>query len=607
MTVSHSRRDEAWDRLSSVGVADEGRRTDVATLLRFRDDVDSFHPMYLFWDLYRPTLRDSEGNRSPAPRLSEQDARTVLEILELLCQRHRVVYEPDDDDSDIRRFLEAHDDGYPDSMEFPPVLKNGLIFIHVAAARAFKLQHTDGFSEEVRSCLDDVERMLARLYRAGFDHKYSSWRGGRRRLEGYAIYHSTLAVSALSFLDLSHIHRLDGHYAKALHYLAQAGELYAEALPTPEGIWEAWPLGVEQPRPDAVGPEYFRVSNDFIYFLKGLPISISQFTELLELLKADKQSVDDWRAVADDCYSLANASSSWSWRFEEFVKVSRKIDDFDEFNEFEYFNKNGFWLSRELVELEQAWRKDQESYDIHDILSTHIEQVRIPYDEGKKVNWGEFWHSAKAWATAQLSPSEYRRLREEDEKNWAEGRLKNYFFGNNWSDLPERVQESLITADINWNSTQRMSREAILNELLRATGMMCYEYLWRPLASVEPSEWFAELEEFEVRREEIHRRQYQDLEIRDLLWVCRQQFFRKFLKHRQLERSEIQFLTKTLHQRCQQLRKSRNPTQHDWSSKLSSADVNAAVDDAFKAFLGIGQEGVLPKLARIGRKIRSSR
>lgn len=605
MTIAQSQRDEPWDRLATVATADVGGRTDIATLLRFRNDADSFHPMYLFWDLYRPTLRDSEGNRSPVPRLSDQDERTVLEVLELLYQRHRVVYEPDGDDSDIRRFLEAHDDGSADHMEFPPVLKNGLVFIHIAAARAFKLQQTDGFSEEVRTCLDDVERTLARLYSVGFDHKYSAWRYGPRRLVGFAIYHSTLAVSALCRMYQSRIHRLDGRYAKALHYLAQAAELYNEALPTPEGIWEAWPLGTDQPKLDAIGPEYFRVSGDFVHFITGLPVSVSQFTELLELLKADKQSVNDWRAVADDCYSLANGS--WSWRFEEFVEVSRKIEDFDEFNELEYFDKNGFWLSRELVEFEQAWHKDQESYhetyDIHDILSAHIEQVRIPYDGGKKVKWGEFWHSKGAWATTQLSPSEYRKLRDDDEKHEAERRLKSYFFGDDWSLLPKRAQERLITADINWHSPQKTSREAILNDLFRATERMCYEFIWQPLANVESSEWLTEFDEFEERREEIRHRRYQDPNIGDLRWVCKQPFFRKFLTNGKLERSEIQFMTQTLPRRYQHLSRSRNTSEHNLSRQSSPAAANDTIDAAFKAFLGIGQEGILPELARIGRKI----
>ena len=585
----------------SVGVAEVGRRTDVATLLRFRNNADSSHPMYLFWDLYQPTLRDSEGNRSPLPRLSDQDERTVLEAIELLYQRHRVVYEPDGDDSDIRRFLEAHDDGSADGMEFPEVLKNALVFIHIAAARAFKLQQTDGLSEEMRNCLDDVERTLARLYRAGFDHKYAPWRWGERRLEGTAIYHSTLAVSALSFMDLSRIHRLDGNHAKALHYLAQAGELYEYALPTPMGIWEAWPLGTDRPKIDTVGPEYFKVGGDFIFFLTGLPISVSQFTELLELLRADKQSVDDWRAVADDCYMLAN--TSWSWRFEEFVQVSRRIEDVNEFDEFEYFDKCGVWLSRELAELEQAWHEDQERYheiySIHDLLGAHIEQVRIPYDGGERVNWGEFWHSAGAWATAQLSPGEYRKLREDDRKDEAERRLTNYFFGNDWSHLPEQAQERLINADINWHSPQKTSREAILNDLFRATERMCYEYIWQPLAN---GEWFTELDKFEARREKIRSRQYQDPNIGDLLWACRQPFFKEFSKYRQLKRSEIEFLTKTLPARCQRLRKSRNSLEHDLTGVLSQ-DVVDEVNDEFRAFLGIGGKGVLPELARIGRKI----
>ncbi|MCY4528844.1 MAG: hypothetical protein OXD46_07460 [Chloroflexi bacterium] len=613
MSVSQAGRDEAWDRLSSVGIADEGRRTDVATLLRFRDDADSFHPMYLFWDLDRPTLRDSEGNRSPVPRLSDQDERTVLEVLELLYQRHRVVYEPDTDDSDIGRFLEAHDDGAgpPDDLESPPILKSALVFIHIAAARAFKLKQTDGFSEEVRNCLNEVERTLDRLYRAGFDHKYASHRSGERRLEGVAIYHSTLAVSAISFVYLSRIHRLDGNHAKALHYLARASELYEYALPTPMGIWEAWPPGADRPKIDTVGSEYYRVGGDFIDFLTGLPISVSRFTELLELLKADVQSVDDWRAVADDCHTLAD--SSWSWRFEEFVEFSQRIECVDEFDEFEHFKKHGVWLSRELVELEKAWHEDLESYhevySIYDLLGAHIEQVRIPYGGRKRVNWGEFWHSAGAWATAQLSPGEYRKLRDDDEKNEAERRLKSYFFGGDWSLLPKQAQERLITADINWYSSQRTSREAILNDLLRATERMCYEYIWRPLASVEPFEWFSELDEFEEKRHEIRSRPYprsQDPNIGDLLWVCEQPFLERFLNDRQLKCSEIQFLTQTLPRRGRLLKDYRNPAEHDLSSAARRGMANRCDEEAYhayKSFLGIGEKGVLPEFARIGQKI----
>ena len=340
MSDSDSHLDEPWDRLKSLAAPSEFVWADIDTLLRFRDHADSFHPMYLFWDLYQPTLKDNEGARSPVPRLADQeenskarleeamseaarerdrsrlmelayeyaevgkqldwaqreanpDKRAVLEVLELLYHRHRVSYEPDGDDSEIRAFLEAHDEGPPDSMAFPVAFKNALVLIHVAAARAFKLHQTDGFSEEVRACLADVKRTLDLLDRAGFDHKVERWQGGELRLEGVAIYHSTLAVSAISFVFLSRMSRAEGRYTDALHYLARAGELYEYALPTPMGLWNAWPLGRDRFAPNAVQPW----EGDLEYFLTGLRISLEESTSLVDLIKSNHSSIDDWRRL----------------------------------------------------------------------------------------------------------------------------------------------------------------------------------------------------------------------------------------------------------------------------------------------------------------------
>ena len=101
------------------------------------------------------------------------------------------------------------------------------------------------------------------------------------------------------------------------------------------------------------------------------------------------------------------------------------------------------------------------------------------------LSWSEFWHSARAWASAQLSPSEYKKMREDDEKNAAETRLKNYFFGSTWSYLPERAQERLINADLIWNSPQRVSRESVLNDLLRAAEEMCERFIVQPFMDDE--------------------------------------------------------------------------------------------------------------------------
>ena len=596
MSDSDSHRDEPWDRLKSLAASSEFVWADVDTLLRFRHDADSSHPMYLFWDIYQPTLKGSEGARSPAPGLADQDGsltvasieeamleagrerdmsraielgkqlawtqregnpdkRAVLEVLELLYHRHRVTYEPDADDSEVRAFLEAHDDGPPDSMALPVAFKNALVLIHVAAARAFKLLLTDGLSEEVRACLVDVERTLDRLCRAGFDHKTPMWQAGPTRLEGVAIYHSTLAVSAISFVSLSRMSQAEGRYADALHYLARAGELYEYALPTPMGLWYAWPLGLDRFSPNAV-PYWV---GDLEYFLTGLRIRLAEFTELFESIKAQRSSIGDWREVAADCLSLANQSQCW------------RLADLDEIGRDEYFEEYGIELES-LDELEQTG-------EIHDILAEHIGRARIRDDMGDMVNWGEFWHSASTWAIAQLSPSEYRKMRDADEKEAAERRLQRYFFGSNWSKLPERTQERLVNADINWNSTQRVSREAILNDLQRATEEICYWYLPKFIEKAEPN--------------------YIDVldagDIRKYIEICDRKEFRT-----DLDECEKQFLTENLPASMRQLADSRNLAEHRTGQSMSESKVSA--DSAYRLFLGLGCNGILPELTRIALK-----
>ena len=312
MTLSKSRRDEPWSALESLSRSREGTRSDVVTLLKFQDDPDSLNPLYLFWSLHQPGVTNSEGNTSRAPRLSGRDEEAVLEALDLLYKRYQVVHEPDTDYSAMKKFLVDYDpQNDPEGMSFPEVLKNVLIFIHVAAARAFMINRTGGFSDETRSCLSDVERIFALLRRSGFDPKRRIdpiLDGGN--LEGAAIFLSTLAVTANSFVALSRMNRVDGRYADALHYLAQAGELYEHALPTPMGTWEAWPLGVGWRMPQHLG------NTTFDKFLKGLRIPIEEITKTFELLKTSASSIGSWTDIVDDCRTLAN--QSWCWRFHEY-------------------------------------------------------------------------------------------------------------------------------------------------------------------------------------------------------------------------------------------------------------------------------------------------
>ena len=560
MTISESLSHDPWDLLPPAVIANGGVRADVTTLQNFRVDCDSYHPMYLFWDLYRPTLKDGQGTRTSAPRLSKQVDRAVLSVLESLYNRCRLSYEPDRVDSDVREFLEAHDDDDdgtdPEELDFPETLKNALVFIHVAAARAFKIQQSDGFSDEVRECLNELERTLDRLGRAGFDHKYSAREYGYRRLEGVGIYHSTLAVSAFSILSLGRISQTEGRYADALKYLARAGELYEYALPTPMGIWEAWPLGRQRPKPGTVRPGYYDIDKDFNYFAtEGLRLSPKEFVELVELIKLNSRSIDDWRSVVDSCLTLANQRISW--RFDQ-VDEELHLEDFE-------FGDADCW----------------------ELLEEHSRRVRMPDEDGSQIAWGEFWHGAKAWAASQLSPGEYRRMREDDERNAAETRLKNYFLGGGWAVLPERAKERLVSADINFNSQQKASKESILNDLLRVMEEVCHQAVPQlirggPMKALEATK---------------------ASKVRDYIREFEKPYFRDCITRHGLGRSDVQFLTNDLPAYLRQLADDRNSGEHTVGATVPQERVRSH----YSRFLGIGCPGILPRFAGISKGIARGR
>ena len=186
------------------------------------------------------------------------------------------------------------------------------------------------------------------------------------------------------------------------------------------------------------------------------------------------------------------------------------------------------------------------------------------------LNLGEeFWRAAQSWTSAQLSPSEYRKMRDADQRDEAERRLKSYFFGDEgWQALPDRAQQRLITADVNWNSRQRMSRESILNDLLRATEEMCYEFIWESLAESSVSsralEYFLELDE-EIANDP--RRSAPSA--RDYVRMCKERFFPAYLREKALA-DDIKYMTKCLPLQISKLSDHRNDAEHETGSSRRS-------------------------------------
>lgn len=267
-----------------------------------------------------------------------------------------------------------------------------------------------------------------------------------------------------------------------------------------------------------------------------LEVSPKEATIIFESTKANSQSDEDWARVAADCYVLATA---------EFVT-------WDE---------------------DEAWE-----------------------DYGIALNWNEYWQRARGWAEAQLSPSEYRKMRDADREDAAERRLKNYFFGGNWTQLPSRAQAALISADRTWNE-EKGRRESILNELRIASEEFCYKFIWKPLTASKPSSFdFLDLKTKVVARGSTP-------SLFEYAGLFGRPYFRLFLKGQELDCSDKKFLTEALPAMLEQLRPRRNDGEH----VIGSTTSESTIGDYYRTFLGIGGLGGLPEFARIGRKLHDGR
>ena len=212
--------------------------------------------------------------------------------------------------------------------------------------------------------------------------------------------------------------------------------------------------------------------------------------------------------------------------------------------------------------------------------------------------WSEYWRRAEGWSSAQLSQNEYRELRRQDEKDASLNRLTRYFFGETWGNIPDRAREHLVNVDHLWFTNARGAAiDAVLNDLQVAAETMCYDFIWEPLQKAEGGK---DILEFRKADTELREKRFSPT-LSNYGWVCRQSFFKSFVQGIGLDEEEQLFLTSDLTRALDSLRGKRDIAQHDPdpSRRVRREDVERLV----KMFLGIGQPGVLRRLAEIGPKL----
>ena len=514
--------------------------------------------VHLFWNMFQPQLiaipsvedtQDLSVERlhlvmNPPASAPSVELNTLLrDCLDWMYRKHRVPsYQPDVDDSEN--------------------LIDLVVELHISAARAFKLKQLEpnNMSEEWVSRLRSVESTVRRINTIASPYWHPS----------FAV--STDAIWGMTQLELSRISRKDGSYADAVEYLGQAAYSYAEAFgqlgdfrtaeallgidvfgnagPADKHGGSPWTSSLDWDEETVKNAE-LSAQREIKSRFTPLQVSLEEAACLFNLLKQSKTTDDvNWREIAEDCEGLA---------------VLPLMD------------RDVFTGVKDFVENEEG---------------------------NLSLSWSEFWYGAGAWATAQLSPSEYRKMREDDEKHAAETRLKNYFFESGWVSLSERARERLISADRDWNSRERVSKEAILRHLLRATEQMCFDFIWRPLEdSVAQGN---NLPGFTNRMSELAKKR-RSPSVHDYSWACQSVFCGQSLAQDTLSSSEIKFIKSRLPEAMKRLNSASGPADHEpegYESERSFS--NDDLRSFFREFLGIGLPDILPELARIGRKLQRS-
>ena len=452
-------------------------RPDVRSILKLSSDGVIEDPIGLFWALYEP---DSS--------LSKEWDDLILRALELSYRNYQVPYEPDDESSDGTDFQFSLE---TERLIIPNRVRTLVTFLHVAAARGFRLKQSQGgqLSEEAIHCFSEVVRTNDRLYRAGLGDLLDSDSSFRFLL-------SADAVSAKASVEIARVRLAEGHYEEALGFMSRAAfeSHYAVERHLEQG--DATDYRSER-NPVPMAPSCSMTDQ---IVRKGLDNTSSVEVASIFLRLKEYGRAKSWLEVAKDCERLFY--SVYIFGAEE--------------NSYVRFQGEG-------------------SEGITEWIARQPELVRN--ELGESLSWGEFWHGAKAWAAAQLNQREYQSLRQADEEASAESRLKAYFFTECWSTLSNRCKERLIDADRVWNSPGNASWEAIFNDLRIAVEDMCQQFLWQHLlANRGVNQDLLSLLKKGINvdgRPGLH----------DCIEICEHPEFANFLTERRVEQYDRDFLT----------------------------------------------------------------
>lgn len=421
-----------------------------------------------------------------------------------------------------------------------PVWVRAYVSIHTAGALAVHLHHVEGgYSEAVREEVDHITRLTTylkstdSLIRPGFyyadDPSYFN--------ETVPLGKSLLTVCSLGWCFGFHIARADGKAEKAFDCAWQAFSIAEVAYVIHRFFAE--PVALVEQENSTLG-------------LVALWIGGHNIARVFDEIHLAVDPKVDWGELAFRC------------------------------------NEMSFYYQRAL-----EWAEENR---IH--LDTYVSSDIGKLRSGAGSEWApsylvpEFLTYARGLCTTKLSPDAYRRLREEDEGHAARDRLRRYFFGDLWNELPSESQDALIAADkVFWSTEGR--KGDILENLRLAVEPVVELRLLAPFRS-----WHS-LKERQESSSPLATERNVFLRLSRLLkelWGDNQ-LFGEFT--RTVFPDTPKAFWRDLRTALYTLRDLRSAAAHPDDRQPIGED---RISEQYRRFIGIGERGVIPQLIRLRPK-----
>ena len=319
----------------------------------------------------------------------------------------------------------------------------------------------------------------------------------------------------------------------------------------------------------------------------------------LALTETDRLSIDDtyqseenfdvfgWIQECQGLYPLINASDAACHLIANIIPPQKAVDAFEDLWEENPSDTRWRSLSDYCLSFTGIWIFGQtEADDGEPLVSSKSFFGHLPPST--------FWHHANVLTLQRISPSELMEYQEQMRKKESETRLRLYFFGETWDSLPAKAHAALISADREYENKQGR-RPIIFDHLRHAARAIMIESLWKPYREFlrsKAADGLKDLSDLQQVRQIIDDDQSEP----DLAPLIKSPYFDEFLG---TIKDDTRFLRR-LPERLSDLNEWANKVshQHHWGYK----GFDGQIRETYAEFLGIGRNGILPRLMRLHTK-----